>query len=405
MTKPVSHLGAQVPSVDPSLAARYLNIADLREGARRRLPKGLFEFLDRGSEDELSLTGNREAFRRVKLRNRVLVDVSKRNTQTELFGRPMSMPLAIGPTGAAGLTWYQGELELARAAAAFGVPFTLSTPSTASIETIATVEDGRNWFQLYVWNQRELSHALVRRAQDAGFEALIVTADTPVPSIREYNRRNGFTSPFSFNMRATMDVALHPRWFFGVLLRYLRTVGMPKNAHYPADSKGRMTSITGAASHLRGDSLTWEDLDRLREIWKGPLILKGVHLPEDARRSIDKGIDGIVVSNHGGRNLDSAVAPLDILPEIVAEVGGKTTVLLDSGVRRGGDILKALALGADAVLSGRCALYGTAVAGQAGALHALSILKKELDTSMAFTGCRSVADAGERTVWLGRPHT
>ncbi len=384
------------------LAARYLNIADLREASRKRLPRGVFEFFERGSEDEVSLSENRAAFRRIKLRNKVLVDVSTRHTRMELFGKPMAMPLAVAPTGAAGLTCYEGELEVARAAARFGVPFTLATPSLTSIERIATVEEGRNWFQLYMWRERDLSHALVKRAQDAGFEALILTVDTAVSPIREYNKRNGFSSPFHFNPRIVMDVALHPRWLIEVMLPYLRTVGMPRPVHFPQGSQGRAAGAVGSSARtMQGDNLTWDDLARLREMWKGPLMIKGVHLPEDAAKAVSMGVDAIVLSNHGGRNLDSAVSPIEILPEIVAEVGGKTEIIIDSGVRRGSDVLKALALGAKAVLTGRCALYGASVAGAAGVEHALTLLRKELETSMGFTGCRTVAEIGPRAVWMG----
>jgi len=384
------------------LAARYLNIADLREGARKRLPKGVFEFFERGSEDEVSLNENRAAFRRIKLRNKALVDVSTRSTRMELFGKPMAMPLALAPTGAAGLTWFEGELEVARAAARFGVPFTLATPSLTSIERIATVENGRNWFQLYMWRERELSHALVKRAQDAGFEALILTTDTAVSPIREYNKRNGFSSPFHYNPRIVFDVALHPRWLIEVMLPYLRTVGMPRPVHFPQGSQGRAAGALGSSARtMQGDNLTWDDLARLRDMWKGPLMIKGVNLPEDAARAAAMGVDAVILSNHGGRNLDGAVSPIEILPEIVAEVGGKTDIIIDSGVRRGSDVLKALALGAKAVLSGRCALYGASVAGSAGVEHALTLLRKELDTCMGFTGCRTVAEISQRAVWRG----
>ena len=384
------------------LADRYLNIADLREASRKRLPKGVFEFFERGSEDEVSLSENRAAFRRIKLRNKVLVDVSTRHTRTELFGKPMAMPLAVAPTGAAGLTWFEGELEVARAAARFGVPFTLATPSLTSIERIATVEEGRNWFQLYMWRERELSHALVKRAQDAGFEALILTVDTAVSPLREYNKRNGFSSPFHYNPRIMLDVALHPRWLIEVMLPYLRTVGMPTPVHFPKGSTGRAAGAGLSATRtMQGDNLTWDDLARLREMWKGPLMIKGVHLPEDAAKAVSMGVDAVILSNHGGRNLDSAVSPIEILPEIVAEVGGKTEIIIDSGVRRGGDVLKALALGAKAVLTGRCALYGASIAGAAGVEHALTLLRKELETSMGFTGCRTVAEIGPRAVWMG----
>ena len=392
-------LATLVPQPDPGLAARYHNIADLREGARRRLPRGVFEFFDRGSEDEASLAGNRAAFARLKLRNRMLVDVSRRTTATTLLGGPLSMPLVVAPTGVAGLTWLDGEVELARAAAACGVPFTLATPSITSIETIAAVEGGRKWFQLYMWKDRALSHALVRRARDAGFETLILTGDTPVSPIREYNRRNGFSSPFQFNPRIAFDVASHPRWFFEVMLPYLRKSGMPRQAHYPSGANGRAATLGERAENLRGDDLHWGDIADLRALWKGPILLKGVHRPDDAARALAEGLDGIVVSNHGGRNLDSAVAPIEVLPEIAAEVGAKMTVLLDSGVRRGGDIVKALALGAKAVLSGRPTLYGASVAGARGARHALALLRRELDATMAYVGASRVEEIDADVLW------
>ena len=396
---------AAPPAIAAKLAARYQNIEDLRDAARRRLPKGVFEFFDRGSEDEVSLSENRAAFRRIKMRNKVLVDVSTRSTQTQLFGKPMAMPLAIAPTGIAGLTWYEGELELARAAQRFGVPFTLATPSITAIESIAQVEGGRNWFQLYMWRDREASYSLVKRARDAGFEALILTVDTPVSPIREYNRRNGFNSPFTFNMKIAADVAMHPGWMLNVLWPYLRTTGMPRPVNYPRGSGGRATSgLSGVAAAMRGDDLSWDDIARLRDRWKGPIMIKGVHLPEDAERAVKEGLDGIIISNHGGRNLDGAVSPIEVLPEIVAAVGTRTDVLIDSGIRRGSDVLKAIALGAKAVLSGRCTLYGTSIAGQHGAVHALNLLRRELDTSMAYTGCRMISEIGPRAIWLGPEH-
>jgi (S)-mandelate dehydrogenase len=387
------------PRPVPSLEGRYLNIEDLRLGAKRRLPRGVFEFIDRGSEDEVSLRDNRASFHRVKLRNRVMVDVSVRSTETELFGKPLSMPLAIAPTGAAGLACYEGELELARAAARAGVPFTLATPSLTSIERIASVEDGRKWFQLYMWRDREASHALVRRARDAGFEVLIVTGDTAVPPIREYNRRNGFNSPFTFNPTIVTDVALSPGWMWRVLRPYLQNGGMPKQAHYPNDEKGVQVRMVGGAEKLRGDNLCWDDIARLRDIWKGPILIKGVHQPDDAERGVREGVDGVIISNHGGRNLDTAVASLDVLPEIVAAVGDRIPVIVDSGVRRGGDILKAIAMGAKIVLSGRPTLYGAAVAGEDGAVHALALLRRELDTAMAYTGATKVSEITAKSLW------
>ncbi|MBV9115831.1 MAG: alpha-hydroxy-acid oxidizing protein [Acetobacteraceae bacterium] len=369
---------------------RCYNVNDLRVAAKRRLPRGVFEFVDRGTEDEVALRNNRAAFERIKLRHRALVDVSGRGMATTLFGKPLAMPLAIAPTGAAGLCWHEGELELAKAAAAANVPFTLATSAMTSMEKIATQAGGRLWFQLYVWKQRELSYQLVERAHRAGFEALIVTTDTIVPPIREYNPRNGFLLPFHATPRFVADIARHPGWAASVLMKYFTTIGMPRNENYPDPYRRPITSDASVKEVMRQDTLSWEDIRIFRDKWPGILMLKGINRPDDAVRAVEHGVDGIIVSNHGGRNMDSAVASLDALPEIAEAVAERATVILDSGVRRGSDIVKALALGAKAVLTGRATLYGTAVGGEAGAALALSILRREMDNTMAYTGCRGV---------------
>jgi isopentenyl diphosphate isomerase/L-lactate dehydrogenase-like FMN-dependent dehydrogenase len=381
---------------------RCYNINDLRRTAKRRLPRGVFEFVDRGTEDEIALRNNRAAFERIKLRHRALVDVSGRSMTTTLFGKPMSMPMAISPTGAAGLCWYLGELELAKAAAAANIPFTMATSSFTAMETIAKEAGGRLWFQLYVWKQSELSYQLIERAHRAGFEALIVTVDTIVSPNREYNPRNGFLLPFHPTVRFTLDIAMHPDWFFRVLMHYLTTIGMPRNENYPDPYRRPITSDAGTRELMRQDSLCWDDIRIFRDKWPGVLMLKGVNRPDDAMKAIEYGVDGIIVSNHGGRNMDSAVASLDALPEIAEAVGERATVLLDSGVRRGSDIAKALALGAKAVMTGRATLYGTAVAGEAGAAHAINVIRNELDKTMAYTGCRGV-DEITTDIFFGSP--
>jgi isopentenyl diphosphate isomerase/L-lactate dehydrogenase-like FMN-dependent dehydrogenase len=292
------------------------NVFDLRDAAKKRLPRGVFEFVDRSTEDELALRNNRAAFEKIKLKHRALVDVSGRSTKTTLFGKEISLPMAIAPTGAAGLCWHEGELELAKAAARAKIPFTLATGAMTSMEKIAKEANFRLWFQLYVWKQRELSYQLIERAKNNGFEALIVTTDTIVPPNREYNAKNGFLLPF------------HPT------MRFNRV--------------------------------------------------------DDALKAISYGVDGLIVSNHGGRNMDSAAATIDMLPEIAEAVGDKATVILDSGVRRGSDIVKAVALGAKCVLTGRATLYGTAVGGEAGASKAVGIIQTEMDKTMAYTGCNRV---------------
>lgn len=377
---------------DKTLGA--FNIEDLRVIAQRRTPKGIFEFVDRGSEDEVALRNNRTAFERIKLNPRPLVDVSKRSQATDLFGQQPAMPIAIAPCGTAGLMWYQGELELARAAAAAKIPFTLATGSMTAMEKIAEEAPGQLWFQLYMWPDRSMSHKLVERARAAGFEALVVTVDGVVSGNREYNLRNGFTVPFTYSRRNIVDVMRHPRWMVGVLGRYTLGGGLPRYENYPSELKKKITAAPMGKGMMRNDSLTWDDLKVLRKIWPKTLIVKGIMNASAAVKAADCGADAVVVSNHGGRNLDSTTAPIDVLPHVADAVGQRLTVLMDSGVRRGSDVVKALALGAKAVLVGRPMLYGTAVAGEAGAARAINIFRDEIDRTMAHLGCCAVKEIG-----------
>jgi (S)-mandelate dehydrogenase len=366
------------------------NVFDLREVAKRRLPKAVFEFVDRSTEDELALRNNRAAFEKIKLKHRALVDVSGRSTKTTLFGKEIALPMAIAPTGAAGLCWHEGELELAKAAARAKIPFTLATGAMTSMEKIAKEANFRLWFQLYVWKQRELSYQLIERAKNNGFEALIVTTDTIVPPNREYNARNGFLLPFHPTWRFTWDIMQHPVWFSTVLMKYFTTIGMPRNENYPEPYRRPIGTDPGTREVMRQDSLNWDDIRIFRDKWPGVLMLKGINRVDDALKAIGYGVDGLIVSNHGGRNMDSAAATLDMLPEIAEAVGDKATVLLDSGVRRGSDIAKAVALGAKCVLTGRATLYGTAAGGQLGASKAVGFIQTEMDKTMAYTGCNRV---------------
>ncbi|MFO1188061.1 MAG: alpha-hydroxy acid oxidase [Alphaproteobacteria bacterium] len=369
---------------------RTYNVEDTRRLAERRLPRGLYESIERGTEDEVALRNNVAALQRIKFRPRMLVDVSKRSLRSTLFGQPLSMPVAIAPTGSAGLVWYQGELELARAAAAAGIPFALATRSMNSVEEIAEKAGGTLWLQLYVWNDRDLTYRLVERAEKAGFQGLIVTADTPVNPNREYNLRNGYGLPFVASRTALLDMVRHPRWLVGVLGRYIATSGMPRFENQP----NRPKITRGAESSVRSGVLTWDDIKELRRRWPRTFMVKGLLRADDAVRAVDLGADAVIVSNHGGRNLDSAPATIDVLPEIVAAVGQRAAILVDSGFRRGSDIAKAIALGASAVLIGRPTLYGTAIAGAAGATHVLGILRHELSTTLAMIGCPDVQDLG-----------
>lgn len=370
------------------------NIFDLRDIALKRVPKGLFQFMDRGTEDEVSLRNNREVFERIRFKPRNMIDVSKRNQDTTIFGVEHKMPLVIAPTGVAGLMWFEGELALARAARAAGIPFTLATGSMTAMERVAEQAGGELWFQLYMWPDRSLSHELVERAKAAGYKALVVTVDGVSAGNREYNIRNGFTIPFSFSVRNVFDMVSHPRWLLGTMMRYLTTTGMPMYANYPAAAKAKMTQGPMGRSGLRSDSISWDDLDAIRKIWPHKLILKGILDPQDAINALEHGVDGIDVSNHGGRNLDGIISPIEVLAEIVDAVGSRTTVFMDSGIRRGSDVVKALALGADAVMVGRSTLYGVAAGGEAGAARALQIYRDEIHRNMALLGCNTIDELG-----------
>ena len=371
------------------------NIADLRDHARRRLPRGIWEYAERGTEDECGMARNRAAFERVTFRPRVLRGVQSVDTHAQILGRPSAFPLALAPTGAAGLLWYKGDLALARAAAAAGVPFTVSSASTMDLEQIA-VAGGRIWFQLYYWEDRSLSHAVVDRARDLGCEALFITLDMPVPPNREYIHRNGFGTPFQLNARNTLDVLGHPRWLAGVMGRYALDGGIPTQANLPDRLRARITRGAPPGALFKQDDLDWDAVKVLRDRWPGKLLLKGILHPEDAEQALALGADGVVVSNHGGRALDSSMATLDALPAVVAAVGGRMAILLDSGVRRGSDVVKALALGADAVLAGRAVLYGLAAAGETGASRALELLRAETTRTMAMLGARDVSEIDSR---------
>ncbi|MBY4593970.1 alpha-hydroxy acid oxidase [Ottowia caeni] len=368
------------------------NVHDYREKARQRLPKGLFEFVDRGTEDEHALRRMRDAFDAIELSPSVLTDVSKRTAKTNLFGREWSYPLAIAPTGVAGLMWYEGELALAKAAAAAGIPFTLATGSLTSIEKVAAEAGGNLWFQLYVWPDKKQSYALIERARLNGFETLVVTVDTAVPSNREYNFRNGFTVPFSLSWANAYDVLTHPRWLLGVLGRYVLTTGMPRYENYPSSEKRRVTAAPVGRAMPKTDMLTWDDFRDLRKAWPHKLLVKGILRREDALRAVDIGADGVIVSTHGGRILDSAIPSIRALPGVVDAVGNRVPVLVDSGIRRGSDIVKALALGASAVLAGRGPLYGVAVEGQPGAARVLEMLHQETLRVMGLVGKSTVQE-------------
>jgi isopentenyl diphosphate isomerase/L-lactate dehydrogenase-like FMN-dependent dehydrogenase len=290
--------------------------------------------------------------------------------------------------------WYEGEIALARAAKEAGIPFTLATGSMTAMEKVADEAGGRLWFQLYMWPDKSMSHKLVERARAAGYEALVVTVDGAASPNREYNLRNGFTIPFTFTRKNIADVLTHPRWLLGVLARYMVTTGMPRYENYPSEIKYKVTAAPMGRSQMKNDSLNWEDLKVLRRMWPGTLMVKGLAHPQDAVTAADCGADGVIVSNHGGRNLDGSMAPLEALPDVVDAVGHRIEVIVDSGFRRGSDVVKALALGADAVLIGRATLYGVAAHGYPGAVRAIEIFREEIHRVMALLGVRTLDELG-----------
>ena len=372
------------------LSRKALNIEDLRRMARRRLTKALFEFIDRGSEDDIALRHNRAALERIKLLPRVLNDTSGRDPAITLFGKPQALPLVIGPTGPAGYAWYRGETALARAAAKAGIPFTLASTSNTAMETILADGGGTQWYQLYVWRDLEASLVAVERARDAGFEALVVTVDATIPYNREFDVRNGVTFPVRVTPRNLIDTMIHPRWLFGTLGRYiLAERHMPRYVNIQIPDTLTPAQVRGFL--FKNDTLNWDFLRRMRDMWPRTLIVKGVLHPDDAVMAADCGADGVIVSNHGGIANDAAVAPIDALPAIVAAAGDRMTVIVDSGFRRGSDVLKGLALGADAVIVGRATLYGLAAAGEAGASRALDILDAEIRRTMGVMGVTEIS--------------
>ena len=379
------------------------NIEDLRRMAKRKLPRGIFEFVDRGAEDEVALRNNRAAFEDIKLTTHVLANVSTRSLETSIFGKTIKMPFAIAPTGTAGLLSYGGEVGLAKAAAKAGIPCTLATNAMTAMEEIVEEAGGELWFQLYMWSDKDLSLKFVERVKSVGFETLIVTVDGPVAPNREYNRRNGFEVPLKYTPRLLAQLLAKPGWLATTLLRRFIKRGVPKFENYPPELMDSLLSKNFKRSSLKNDTLNWDDLKALRDSWPGNLIVKGILHGDDAAMAADCGADGVIVSNHGGRYLDSSVATIQILPEIAARVGERMTVIVDSGFRRGSDVIKALALGADLVMAGRPTLYGAAAAGEAGAYRALEIFGEEMDRVMGQLGLHTVDEIGHDCLWQQPP--
>jgi len=356
-----------------------INVADFRRLAKRRLPRMVFDYLEGGAEDETGLLRNAEAFDHLRLMPFKLRDVSRRTLSCELFGRTMSAPLVVAPTGLNGAFWPNGDLALARAAAKASIPFALSTASNTTIEEVADRAGGDLWFQLYVIH-RELADALVARANSAGYTTLVLTVDVGVSGKRERDLRNGFAMPMRYSPRVVLDGLLHPRWSLDMLAK-----GMPKLANLASAAALDTAAQAALLKRQMDTSFDFEALKALRDRWPRTLVVKGLLAPSDVERCFALGVDGVVLSNHGGRQLDHAPAPMAVLPDIIKRAHG--ALMIDSGIRRGSDVVKAIAGGARAVMLGRALLYGLGAAGEAGVSDVIDIFKDEIDRTMALIGC------------------
>jgi L-lactate dehydrogenase (cytochrome) len=375
-------------SVEPP---RVLNIEDLRRAAKRRLPRVVFDYIDGGAEDEWTLRENCRAFEAVTFRPRCAVAVPSCDLRTVVLGRSLPMPLILAPVGSSRLIHPRGEEAAARAASAAGIPYALSTFSGCRLEDVAAASTAPLWYQLYLAGGRDCALPALERAKAAGFSALVVTIDTAVAGMRERDFRNGVRELLSGKLRSMLpfvsQLLVKPRWLAG----FIADGGLMKFPNVVVPGKGPMLYADVTAA-LEQSVVTWEDLKWIRQAWNGPTVIKGIHTAEDARRAVDMGANALVVSNHGGRQLDGVAPTLQMLPEIAEAVGDSIEVLLDGGIRRGSDIVKALCLGARAVMVGRAYAYGLGAAGNAGVARAIEILHTDLIRTLKLLGCASVAD-------------
>jgi L-lactate dehydrogenase (cytochrome)/(S)-mandelate dehydrogenase len=380
----------------PSWQRRGYNIAAMRALAQAALPRPVFDFGDGGAEDERTLRRNEVVFDEVELLPHPLSGAATRDLSVALFGRRLALPVILGPTGLAGLFWPDGERCASRAAAAAGTAFCLSHGSVCRLEDVAAGDNGPRWMQVFIFRDRGFTRELAERAAAARYDALVLTIDNQMLGNRERDIRNGFAIPPRFRPADLAGMALKLPWLWHMRNELPRiTFGNYVRPGEAADIK----TLAGRMAALLDPAMTWADVEEVRRLWKGPLILKGVLSPAEARAAVERGIDGLIVSNHGGRQLDGAPASLDALPAIIEAVAGHIPVLLDGGVRRGSDVAKALALGAAACLIGRPQLWGLAVAGEAGVTHVLDIYRRELDRVMGLCGVSRLADIGRELIF------
>ncbi len=376
--------------------SRMLTIDDLKKEARRRVPKQFFDYADSGAWTEQTYRANEEDFQKITLRQRVAVNLEDRTLKSTMLGQPVSMPVGIAPVGSTGMQAADGEIKAAKAAEKFGIPFTLSTMAICSIEDVAENTTKPFWFQLYVMRDRAFIERLIDRAKEAKCAALVLTMDLQILGQRHKDVRNGLLVPPKFTPRFVFEMARKPRWALGMLGTKRRTF---RNIHGHVSSATNLTSLTLWTRTQFDLTLNWKDIGWIRNRFGGPVVVKGVLDPDDARQAVANGADAIIVSNHGGRQLDGAPSTIRVLPEIVDAVGDKTEVFMDGGIRSGQDVIKALALGAKGTFIGRAMNYGLGAGGEAGVTRALDIIRAEMDTTMALMGERDIKNISLKNIY------
>ena len=380
--------------------SKYYNIDDLRLLAKKRVPRAVFDYADGAAEDELTKDNNRNAFRKWKFIPDVLVDVAEVDTQTKVLGTEMPFPFALGPTAISYLFHHSGELAVARAASERNFPSTLSSIASTNIEDYADASNCSVWYQMYVWKNREISNDFIKRCKEKNYKAIMLTVDVPVGGKRERDLRSGMTIPPRLTLSSIIDAAFHPSWWwnfiFGPKIKF---------ANVKERFTGKNKNFSNMMTYMNQQfdpSVTWDEAKEIASMWEGPFAIKGLMNADDAEKAIEIGASAIVISNHGGRQLDSAVAPIDVLPEIAKRVNGRAEILIDGGIRRGTDIVKAIALGADACLIGRPWVYGLAAKGEEGVGLVIDILASEVTRTLQLLGCKSINDVSERHVTLDK---
>ena len=380
--------------------SKYYNIDDLRLLAKKRVPRAVFDYADGAAEDELTKDNNRNAFKKWKFIPDVLVDVAEVDTQTKVLGTEMPYPFALGPTAISYLFHHSGEPAVARAASERNFPSTLSSIASTNIEDYADASDCSVWYQMYVWKNREISNDFIKRCKEKNYKAIMLTVDVPVGGKRERDLRSGMTIPPRLTLSSIIDAAFHPSWWwnfiFGPKIKFanVKERFMGKNKNF----SNMMTYM----NQQFDPSVTWDEAKEIASMWGGPFAIKGLMNADDAEKAIEIGASAIVISNHGGRQLDSAVAPIDVLPEIAERVNGRAEILIDGGIRRGTDIVKAIALGADACLIGRPWVYGLAAKGEKGVGIVIDVLSSEVTRTLQLLGCKSIKDVSKRHVKLDK---